>query len=474
VFGLVGFWKWKRVKFMDIGYERGVSIMEEKCTYDDKNKECNCILHCEKDSWNSLEKDELNKKIELFWKTLRDTLYSSCQNINEICVVEGIIFSKWEEALNFNYPIDINEENGNFTCKILFASERTYYFKNCAFLEKLDLKELDLEKDLTFDNCTFNQEITFYKSCNSSLIFINDCDFYSNNIDLSNRIFKSNLYFKNCKNIKKLDLYNSTIQGSASFRGSNLNEVNFEKTEFNNVAVFNDTIFQNNVDFKYTSFDDRVYFQDVTIQGELNLSSTIFKDEVNFLGIKNNEVGKKLGVKNIANRETARIIKHSFEKLDNIIEANKFYALEMQKREEELSKTKENWLDWIVFKFHKISSNHSQDWLLTLLWMLNITMLFGTFSNISPCQKDIGLFIVVSLMIIVGLYTLLKTHRKKFLFAVFIFIYCLSSINLDDMARLISLTGKESLTFITLIYKSIIAYLIYQFIISIRQNTRRK
>ena len=36
------------------------------------------------------------------------------------------------------------------------------------------------------------------------------------------------------------------------------------------------------------------------------------------------------------------------------------------------------------------------------------------------------------------------------------------------------MTGNEELTFSGLIYKIIIAYLIYQLIISIRQNTRRK
>lgn len=446
-----------------------------------------CILHCKKDSWNSLEKDELNKKIELFWETLRDKLYSSCQNINETCLVEGIIFSKCEEGLNFNYPINKNEENGNFTCKILFASDRTYVFKNCTFLEKLDLKELDLEKDLTFDNCTFNQEITFYKSCNSSLIFINDCNFCSNNIDLSNRIFKSNLYFKDCKNIKKLDLYNSTIQGSASFRGSNLNEVNFEKTEFNNVAVFNETIFQNNVDFKYTSFDDRVYFQDVTIQGELNLSSTIFKDEVNFLGIKNKD-GKELETENITNRETARIIKHSFEKLNNIIEANKFYILEMQKRERELSsKFKEkDWSDWVVFKFHKISSNHSQDWLLALLWMINLTLVYTAFQFVEAIDSHwlylYSFFNIGFIIILIECLAYLEIQKsyKGLFFLIFIFLnwiiygFITNDFSLCFASNIFNPLGKEPLTFGALIYKSLIAYLIYQFIISIRQNTRRK
>lgn len=446
-----------------------------------------CILHCKKDGWNDLKKNELNKKIELFWETLRVKLYSSCQDVNETCLVEGIIFSKYEEALNFNYPININQENKISTCNILFASDRTYVFKNCTFLEKLDLKELDLEKDLTFDKCTFNQEITFHKSCNS-LIFINDCDFCSNNIDLSNRTFKSSLFFKDCKNIGKLNLQRSTIQGSASFSRSKFRTVDFERATFETAVAFNESTFYNDLDFKYTIFNSLVYLQDVVIQGKLNLKSTIFKDEVNFLGIKKQD-DKKLEPNNIENRETARIIKHSFEKLDNIIEANKFYALEMQKREEELSKEK-NWLDLIVFKFHKISSNHSQDWLLSLLWMINLTFVCTSFQFIEALDSHwlfLYSFLSIGLIItsIEGLAYLEIPKDYKGLFCViFIFLnwisyslitndytMCYASNNFNPFSIM---TGKESLTFGTLIYKAIIAYLIYQFIISIRQNTRRK
>jgi uncharacterized protein YjbI with pentapeptide repeats len=238
-------------------------------------------------------------------------------------------------------------------------------------------------------------------------------------------------------------LHNSTLQGSASFRGSNFGEVDFERTSFYNATVFNEAIFQNNVDFKYTNFDDRVYFQDVTIQGELNLSSTIFKDEVNFLGIKNNEVGKKLGVKNIANRETARIIKHSFEKLNNIIEANKFYALEMEAMWKELKFRKQP-LNWIIFFLHGLSSNHSQNYLLPVLWISIISFAFC-----NGCS-------------------LIKASLMETIFGIY------NSNIIKCMTASIVVIEKESLTFGALMYKSIIAYLIYQFIVSVRQNTRRK
>jgi hypothetical protein len=258
-------------------------------------------------------------------------------------------------------------------------------------------------------------------------------------------------------------------------------------TEFNSVVDFTKTHFDE-ISLKATIFQKLVLFNEVLFKGSLNLSSTIFKDEVNFLGIKNKN-GKNLETDNIKNRETARIIKHSFEKLDNIIEANKFYALEMQKREEELSKEK-NWSDLIVFKFHKISSNHSQDWLLALLWMINLTFVYTAFQFVEVVDSHwlyLYSFLSIGLIItsIEGLACLEIPKDYKGLFCIiFIFLNWISySLITDDYTMCYAsnnfnpfsiMTGKESLSFGTLIYKAIIAFLIYQFIISIRQNTRRK
>ncbi|MEA2017253.1 MAG: hypothetical protein U9N59_02290, partial [Campylobacterota bacterium] len=176
-----------------------------------------------------------------------------------------------------------------------------------------------------------------------------------------------------------------------------------------------------------------------------NLDNTFFKDEANFLDIKNKD-NDKLESKNIANRETARIIKHSFEKQDNIIEANRFYALKMKKREEELLDeltTKCNSFkkllfvdlpEYIVFLIHKISSNHSQSWIFPLFWIIIVTIF-----NIDTNAQNIFI--------------------------------------LDNIANKVNpfsiMTDCTPLTFTELIYKITIAYLIYQLIISIRQNTRR-
>jgi hypothetical protein len=147
------------------------------------------------------------------------------------------------------------------------------------------------------------------------------------------------------------------------------------------------------------------------------------------------------------NRETARIIKNSFEQQNNIIEANKYYALEMEKRSEELRFLK-NPFEWFVFKIHGISSNHSQNWILPLFWIFSISFFYIIFNTQFSFIESL----------------LYNINIKANL--------------LDEMANLINpfsiMTKGETLTFGMLLFKVTIAYLIYQFIISIRQNTRRK
>jgi len=71
-------------------------------------------------------------------------------------------------------------------------------------------------------------------------------------------------------------------------------------------------------------------------------------------------------------------IKNFFDSSNNIIEANRFYKLEMQAKEEELNKNhKSNFLEWLIFKTHDISSNHSQRWFLSLFWIVILTFIYS-------------------------------------------------------------------------------------------------
>jgi hypothetical protein len=154
----------------------------------------------------------------------------------------------------------------------------------------------------------------------------------------------------------------------------------------------------------------------------------------------------------------------------------------MQEREKELKFLK-NPFEWLVFKFHKTSSDHSQDWLLALFWIINITFLFGLLDIEKMSYIQILDKTLILLITGIGI-SYISAKYRAWLFIPFtymyykLYIFSTSDNNLDCFAKNLNpfsiMRGDEPITFGTLIFKIIIAYLIYQLIISIRQNTRRK
>lgn len=191
----------------------------------------------------------------------------------------------------------------------------------------------------------------------------------------------------------------------------------------------------------------------------------------------------------ITSRDIFRQLKFTNEWQGNIIEANKFYALEMKEREKELEadlKKGKNFFEWLVFKIHGISSNHSQDWLLALFWIINFTFALGTIKcSINLFGLNFISFIPFIFIIIISLRlsTLENIFKNGFLVFFSLISYGLYSLITSDfqLHKVVNhinpfsvMNSWDNLTFGEFIYKIIIAYLIYQLIISIRQNTRRK
>jgi hypothetical protein len=258
--------------------------------------------------------------------------------------------------------------------------------------------------------------------------------------------------------------------------------------------------FHSNISLEYTTFNSIVSFYNNEIKKDIGLSFTRFKEyaDFSFSSFKNINLITTIfdrgcsflycDVK-VENRETARIIKDSFEQQNNIIEANKFYALEMKEREKELSWSK-NFLEKLVFSFHGWSSNHSQEWLLALFWILNISFITSMFCSRITEKTDflgyldislsIGISILILGIILLNLKKYIGNWAITFLSLGMYFMY--SNISgdkkLDNIANHINpfsiMNSWDNLSFGELIFKITIAYLIYQLIISIRQNTRRK
>jgi len=420
-----------------------------------------CDLSIDKNNKCILHSDDKNKNIKEFWKEIRNKISFDikCPNffdIEKTITFEQIYFPKFET----NFLFSSKQSNNSFFHKEKMIFELKVIFKNCIFFEEANFQKIRFKKGLSFENCIFEKGLNF-----KDIIFQ----------------INSKVRIQNCSKITNANFENTTFKDLADFYGSTFQgSLNFERTNFENISVFTKVNFKEDVDFKYTTFGRLAQFKETIFEKKLNLEDTIIKEEINFLKVKTSN-DENLKVENIENRETARIIKHSFEKQDNIIEANKYYALEMEKKEKELT-LKKHFFEWIIFKFHKIFSNHSQDWFLVLLWIISISYIFYFIKINTVYWIDEFLGFTFSLILLIFIYSYLIRFRnylgKIYLISIFLLGSFSSLTNINEISNLINpfsiMTKGEDLTFSMLVYKSVIAYLIYQFIISIRQNTRRK
>ncbi len=400
-----------------------------------------CILHCEKDDWYKKFDENSqaymiiksfsplinndwsfsNDKIDFFWNELNNSIEKSTLEESSQYNLLNVIFPSFR---NNNYP-KVSRFN-------------ILSFKNCIFLDYIDLSSFFYAKNLQIKNCIFHE-----------------------NVDIQTIIHQEQFIFQ---------------------KNSVLKEINFFNIEFKSICFF----VENNIDkltFYGVRFDDNAIFSDSKIE-DLSFRNTFFRKETNFLDIK---------LSKVRSRETARIIKDSFEQQNNIIEANKFYALEMKEREKELErdlKEDKNIFEWLVFKVHGLSSNHSQDWLLALFWIVIFTMNYSFLNFISQNnENNLVFFSLISMIVLYAVADSLNDYIDDKLVhfsimitftSIYYLLYGFTSKDFylktfsNNLNPFSIMTELSKLDFSTMIYKITIAYLIYQLIVSIRQNTRRK
>ncbi len=433
-----------------------------KCSYGNCDLEVfensdKCILHSNKKNWDICDDKLLNDFEEIFLDKYHD-------EVNK----DNLII------LNIHFPRNI------FSRLINKIPSNTIAFNNSVFYGNIELENNECLKSkiIFFSNCITDNFI--FKQIDVTKLGIFLCGFKKLEVDSSEI---NNFYLEN----------NKTDNPFVDIKNTDFDLININKFITNNFKISNIksdiTILSNmnidNLNFSNNTFLDRLEFINVEIKNKIDLQDSFIPTNSSFFGLKSSK-----GIVDVANRETARKIKDSFEKQNNIIEANKFYALEMKEREKELEedlKKGKNFFEWLVFKIHGISSNHSQDWLLALFWILNITFsLLTTQESIKIFENSLVAYIPIITMIVLGVITSNIDDKKSLT----IFLFLITFLNfgvfkiiskehsLDCISQKINpfsiMTELSNIDFVTFVYKIIIAYLIYQFIVSIRQNTRRK
>lgn len=371
---------------------------------EEKYLECNldvhfegkCILHCDKEKLNLEKNDLINFKKE-FTQSL-DADKSEIYGINFPNISLSFL-----DLMTIKSPI---EENGTDRLKI-----REIIFNECTFLNEINISDIEkvvlytcnIKNSLIIDEGVYEIEIDSgtqiqdLKLTQEEVLQDSSYSIYIGNSIIKNFISEHLVYPYGKVEIRDSTIFNIQMKHSCFNEGSWFVRNNIGKFKLEEVEYKRDSVFElSECNIKELSIK-KLHFQpdtfhvlntnisDSFVLFNSNLSNAVFQhvdlynsnieiEGCNFIGdnytkFSNVNWGKFQVDKGKNNRDTLRQLKHVNDQQGNYIQANRFYALEMEKYGEEVSPSK-NFQEWLVFVISKNLSNFSQDWTKPIAWFL--------------------------------------------------------------------------------------------------------
>lgn len=384
-------------------------------------------------------------------------IYSEIEKINSTYLVT-FIFDKchikfWNENVNLDWYIHLYECIINVNVqdtKIdeLYLLNKNFYsckFENISLLSS-EVNSVQIDLHSTFIDLF---QIVIMEIVNNENSKIEVHNSHIKKIVIQDAIIKRDFTIYTTK-IDDITIKNVDFESLSEF-----NEVTFQdkfelrEITYKGLTLFDKCIFNTKAEFEYIIFEKFTSFRGSTFNKGLNLDYTSGDKEINFFGINGLESDES---KYETSRETYRIIKNNFEKNGNKIEANKYHALELDQKRRELEKNKwQNFKDYIVFKLHDLSSEHSTNWFLVLLWIFGIGFLTVFLLHLD-IAKDLFFHP----------YHFKIEYICKIVNQLFEFIY-IGNTN-DEL---------KNNPFVFLFNKVSLGYLYYQFVTATRKDTRK-
>jgi hypothetical protein len=346
-----------------------------------------------------------------------------------------------------------------FSGKTIFSGQLdyTFIFNNCYF-ENVLFNEVNVNSHPSYQD--FKSSYFFNNIIKVDSIEIKNCEFggkfYINNqkendqrVDISHITiqetkFNDNFKLHNCK-VETILLDGIDFKEKADFFKSEFGtktenktdkEIVFKSINFKELAIFEECVFYEKFIIEYATFENLAQFRNATFKYGLDLDRTNILKALNFYGIK--ELDKKHSKDNTS-QETYKIIKYYSRKSGSLIEANKYHALELEKKRQNLSIL--NLGDWLVFNANYTTSLFGTSWFTALRWIIYVGVITSIWINWSHLE------------------VLLET--KKFIMSI---IKYMSIIHFDELKK-----HPE----IFLFNKVALGYLYYQFVTAIRKDTRK-
>ena len=327
-----------------------------------------------------------------------------------------------------------------------------------------------------FYNCEFQQEITFYGVDFDAPVFskpntygniekrkiskfhIENCSFleeftlnncFIGEFTLDNSIFHSKFEFKE-NMVDEFNVFDTSHLKFVDMHATKFEKFNIDGSIFEDFVGFENCEFGVNngseeyvSKFTYATFLGFVNFRNTKYDSGLNIASINFKESPNFLNIWVNPSN--------TNRETFRIIKHSFDKIGNRIEANKYFVYEMKKYKEELKNSHSKQERAVLFLNEKIS-DFGQSYIKPTLWIIATSIIY--YLLILGYENNI-------------LYNMYPPANNAFS-AISEVVNRIAE-NILPFKKFL----KDGMEFISLLFHIIFAGLIWQTIVAIKRHTRR-
>jgi len=290
-------------------------------------------------------------------------------------------------------------------------------FDHAVFAEKSNFEQVVFEQEIIFEGATFRdkayfRDATFHgKAVFTSATFLEKSYF-------RRAIFENEAYFLSTSFIEKADFRDVVFRDKALFRGAVCKDL----IQFSGAQI-------TSLDLETSRFDDASY---------LHLHGAGTHGDKPIL----------LSDRHFPNKESARHIKAHFEKQNNITEANKYFVIEQSLYLKELKS--EDWWSHkgriFTLALHKLISNSGTSWIKVLLWLLLFALMVLLLHDGIPQTQEAILNIPNRAVELINPMNIFKRGYNLY----------------------------EGNDFGGMVVRVIAMYLIYQFMMAFRQDTRRK
>jgi len=461
-----------------------------------------CILHCSK------SKLDFFKIRSEFYNSLDKYVADNSIDGDDFCHFFRIAFPKPDIQSKINYARILNRlkqvhfDNCHFYTSYIESSDPELFFQDCIFYERWSIFNAQVLKNdngVLYQNCTFHKEVSSYSEDDGKYVIdsqlFNDCEF-KKGIEFGNVEFKSPI-FNNTDdidlNIESLHLMDCILKDKFILNRCNIQSFLMEDTVFESkfefkqnivedFEIFNSNYFKvvdtfetkfGNFNIKKSIFDDFVGFEKCSFGGSDDseheeAAKFTYATFLSFVNFRNTSFYSGLDIENInlkeapnflntnineknSNRETFRIVKSSFDKIHNYIEANKYFSYEMKKYKEELKGTNKTQEKVILFLNEKIS-NYGQSYIKPIFYMIATSIIY--YLLILGYENNILYEIHPSIN---GVLEKISSFAN----------------NVSKNILPFSKTLKAGMEFVSLLFYIIFASLIWQTLVAVKRHTRR-